>query len=284
MKKIVINADDFGLCDSVNKGILYSMENGIVSDLSFIINQPYLNNSVELLKKKGIFDIGVHLNFTMGRPNLSKISSLTNSKGFFNNTQTHFANYLKGKLNSDDIYEEGKTQIEILISNGFNITHFDTHQNIHILPPFFEAINKLRFVFNPDGFIRIPFEHFQMPLNYKLSNLKRIFILNLFSAFIKGRFGSKNSIQTIGGDIYNNDHPEFVFKRILKNIYASKRSEFEIAVHPGYYSNDILEYDPYAHGRETELQFIANSTELLKNQNIKLVNFSNLILKSNTFK
>ena len=134
MKSIIINADDFGLCDSVNNGIVFCMENGIVSDLSFIVNHPYLNNSIELLKKKKILNIGVHLNYSLGKPNKSKKSCLTNSKGFFNNVNTHFINYSMGRINVEEIYEESKSQVEILLSNGFNITHFDSHQNVHILP------------------------------------------------------------------------------------------------------------------------------------------------------
>ncbi|NJK98737.1 MAG: ChbG/HpnK family deacetylase [Bacteroidales bacterium] len=38
MLRLIINADDFGLCDSVNKGILDCYKTGLVSDFSFIIN------------------------------------------------------------------------------------------------------------------------------------------------------------------------------------------------------------------------------------------------------
>ena len=254
------------------------MEKGIVSDLSFIVNQPNLNSSIELLKQKKIFNIGVHLNFTMGKPNQSLHSSLTNSNGFFCNFQKHFINYLKGKLNVDEIYEEGKAQIEILVSNGFNITHFDSHQNIHILPPFFKAINKLRLEFNPNAFIRIPYEYLKLPLNYKLSNLKRIIILNFFSGIIKKRHGSKNTIQTIGGDFYNNKYPQTVFRKVLKNIYRSKNIEFEIAVHPGFLSNDIFSFDSYILGRETELNYLSKSNDSFEEYNIKIVNFFDLML------
>lgn len=278
MKKIVINADDFGLCDSVNNGIIYCMEKGIVSDLSFIINQPNLNNSIELLKRKKITNIGVHLNFTMGKPNRSLHSSLTNSNGFFFDTQGHFFNYVKGKLNVDEIYEEGKAQIEILISNGFNISHFDSHQNIHILPPFFKAINKLRNEFSPNAYLRIPYEALEAPLNYKLSNLKRIFILNFFSGILKIRHGNKNTIRTIGGDFYNNNQPQNVFRKVIKKIFRSKSLEYELAVHPGFLSDDIFSFDSYVIGREIELNYLSRSNECLEEYNIKIVSFSDLML------
>lgn len=277
MKRIVINADDFGLCDSINHGIIYCMEKGIVSDLSFIINKPFLYESIELLIRKGILNIGVHFNFTMGKPILSNNSNLTGSDGLFNNTLNHFGNYLKGKLNADVIYKEGKAQLDILISNGFNITHFDTHHNVHILPPFFEAINKLRQEINPGAFIRIPYEYIKSPLNNNLSNLKRILILNFFSQSINKRNGNNNSVETIGGNFYNNKNPHKIMKKIFENISKSKSEEFEIAVHPGFYSKEIIKYDTYVKGRETELNYLSGTNQSLVTQRIKIVNFADLI-------
>ena len=106
MKKLVINADDFGLCDSINSGIIHCLENGIVSDLSFLVNLPYLKDSIELLQKKNIRNIGIHLNFTMGKPIKSEYNSLTDSNGDFYSTSKHFNNYLLSKLNINETIEK----------------------------------------------------------------------------------------------------------------------------------------------------------------------------------
>jgi len=282
MKKLVINADDFGLCDSVNAGIIECITNGIVSDLSFIINPPFLNNSIELLRKHSIKNIGVHLNFTMGKPLSSEFSTLTDFKGNFNNTNMHFLNHLKSKINSDEIYEEGKTQIETLITNGFTITHFDTHQNIHTLPPFFKAINQLRKVYFPDAYLRIPYEHAWLPINYKFSNWKRVFILNSLSGFLTTKIERRKCIQTIGGDFFNNENPDKVFRNVLKKINSSKQDSFEMAVHPGLISNEISDFDPYIEGRKIEFDFLSKSNSFPESYgNIKIINFNELVIANN---
>jgi len=278
MKKLVINADDFGLCDSVNNGIIECITNGIVSDLSFIINPPFFNNSIELLKKNNITNIGVHLNFTLGKPASLEKSSLTDSKDDFNNTNTHFANYLMSKLNSEEIYKEGKIQIEALLTNGFTITHFDTHQNIHILPPFFKAINQLRKVYFPNAFLRIPYEKLGLPNNYKYSNWKRMFILNFFSGSLITKNEKVKSIQTIGGDFFNNGNPQKVFQNVLKKINSNKQESYELAVHPGLISDDISDFDSYIEGRKTEFNFLSKLSSFPEGyRNIKIASFNELI-------
>lgn len=282
MKKLVINADDFGLCDSINTGIIECITNGIVSDLSFIINPPFLNNSIELLRKHRIKNIGIHLNYTMGKPLSSGYSTLTDFKGNFNNTNIHFLNYLKLRINSDEIYEEGKTQIEILLNNGFNITHFDTHQNIHILPPFFKAVNRLRKVYFPDAYLRIPYEHAWLPINYKYSNWKRMFILNSLSGLLIPEKEKGKCIQTIGGDFFNNENPHKVFRNVLKKINSYQQDSFEMAVHPGFLSNEISHFDTYIEGRKAEFDFLSKSSSFAENAgNIKIINFNELVLANN---
>ena len=281
MKRLIINADDFGLCNSVNNGIIECMKYGIVSDLSFIINPPFLQNSIELLKSNRIINIGIHLNFTMGKPLNSGVTSLSDFKGDFNTTSKHFSNYLFSKLDPAEIYKEGKTQIEILLSNGFNITHFDTHQNIHILLPFFKVISKLRDAYCPNAFIRFPNEQIGLPIGYKFSNWKRMFLLNTFTGRLLTKKEDEKTIQTIGGDFYNNEHPKKVFQKVLDGIGSSVHESFELAVHPGFISDDIAGFDSYISGREIEFQFLSQSNSLIEKHNIKLINFNELILVNN---
>ncbi len=281
MKKLIINADDFGLCNSVNNGIIECMKSGIVSDMSFIINPPFLQNSIELLKSNRIINIGIHLNFTMGKPISSEVSSLVDIKGDFNTTSKHFSNYLFSKLNPAEIYKEGKTQIEILLSNGFNITHFDTHQNIHILLPFFKVINKLRDAYSPNAFIRFPNEQIGLPIAYKFSNWKRMFILNSFTGMLLAKKDEGKTVQTIGGDFFNNEQPKKVFQKVLDGIESSVHESFELAVHPGFVSDEISGFDSYIGGREIEFQFLSQSNSLIEKHNIKLTNFNELIPVNN---
>ncbi len=51
-KKLVVVADDFGFCASVNLGILKSYTQGIVTEISLMVNSNSSKEAIELIKKK----------------------------------------------------------------------------------------------------------------------------------------------------------------------------------------------------------------------------------------
>ena len=55
MTKLIVNADDFGLSEAVNYGIISAYKNGIVRSTTIMAGMPAFDHAVELLKKnKGL--------------------------------------------------------------------------------------------------------------------------------------------------------------------------------------------------------------------------------------
>ena len=54
-------ADDMGLCDCINNGIIYSLENGIVTEISLMLNSRGTTSAIETIKSKKIRNVGIHL-------------------------------------------------------------------------------------------------------------------------------------------------------------------------------------------------------------------------------
>lgn len=256
MKRLIINADDFGICESVNRGIIDCFSYGLVSDLSFIVNSDCFDSSVALLKEKGITEVGIHFNLTMGKPNLISNNSLTDNSGNFVKAKTLFRNFITGSLNDEEIYQELKFQLDKILATGIKISHFDSHQNIHLIPQIFRQFERLKREYNLDISTRIPLEKISDPLEIKFSNLRRIMILNLLSKLTIRNSEYVSAVKTIGGDFFNNPKPGNVFERVVNALKGNDQETYEIAVHPGYYSDEILKYDQYARERENELQFL----------------------------
>ena len=84
MKELIVVAHDYGLCESVNRGIEYVLEhkNNIVSDVSLLVNAPGSNAAVQYIKKNNI-SACLNLNLTTFRPISKNTSSLVDNKGFF---------------------------------------------------------------------------------------------------------------------------------------------------------------------------------------------------------
>ena len=68
MKKLIMNADDFGLSEAVNYGILKGFQDGILTSTTIMANMPGFDHAVEMAKQHPEMHIGVHLNLTCYKP------------------------------------------------------------------------------------------------------------------------------------------------------------------------------------------------------------------------
>ena len=131
MLNVVINSDDFGFSDGINKGIIEAFNEGLISTTTIMINMPCAENAINLWKENNKLQnrelgLGLHFNVTKG-PSLLGLKSLVDENNNFikpNNFQTH--EFIK-----EDVYKELKAQIEKLLSYGVKIDHADCHHAIH---------------------------------------------------------------------------------------------------------------------------------------------------------
>ncbi len=276
MKIIIINADDFGLCESVNKGILECLHHGIVSDLSFMINHQEFEHSNNMLRQSGIMKVGFHLNLTVGKSVLGEKSKFVNKKGYYLDFKRLFVRTLINKINIENIYNEIKAQMNLLISHGYKITHIDSHQNIHLLPSIMKTLMQLNKEFGLNVPIRMPYGSLDNILRAGHRNLFRIAILNLLTAYCCFRTGYDPNIRVVGIDLFNNADIINSFDEMSKIIRKSSFEIYEIPVHPGYPSNKLLEYDWYCDQRLRELDLLKDKTVLPKMKDFRITSFNEL--------
>ncbi|MGL4864631.1 MAG: carbohydrate deacetylase [Cetobacterium sp.] len=143
-KKLIVNADDFGLSPGVNKGIVEAYLNGILSSTTLMVNQPYAEHAVELYQNYSNLGLGIHLTFDKGK-SLFGVSSLTDSEGNFKRYKLLLESGRK-----EDFIREIEAQIfrfEELC--GKMPTHMDSHHHIHIrIKEAFEAIQVISKKYN----------------------------------------------------------------------------------------------------------------------------------------
>ena len=73
MRKLIVNADDLAWTSGVNRGILASHCNGIVTSTTVLANGPAFDEGMQLVKKIPALGVGVHLNLSDGSPLLPPI-------------------------------------------------------------------------------------------------------------------------------------------------------------------------------------------------------------------
>lgn len=128
MKKVIINADDFGMSEAFNYGVIRSVQTGVVSSTTIMINQPAAEHAISLLKEVPGLYVGLHVNLTTGFPvsDPEDIPSLVKPDGSYigsKDFKTH-----KKQFSYEDAYTETVAQIEKFKDLfGFYPTHIEPH-------------------------------------------------------------------------------------------------------------------------------------------------------------
>jgi predicted glycoside hydrolase/deacetylase ChbG (UPF0249 family) len=142
MKRLIVNADDFGLCGSVNRGILEAHQRGIVTSATILANAPGFEDAIALARQAPSLGVGVHLTLTWGRPvsRPQEVPSLVRGDGAFAFTAWHLpAAMAAGRITLGDVRKEWSAQVARLRQKGIVPTHFDSEKHVHLLPPLFRV-------------------------------------------------------------------------------------------------------------------------------------------------
>lgn len=156
--RLIVNADDFGICPRVNEGIVLAHRTGILTAASLMAGGEAFTHAVSLCRRSPSLDIGVHLTLVGARPLLPDVPSLLDGAGRFPSGIGPFlVRYLKGRVSLSDVRREWAAQIERVLDNGIRPTHLDSHQHLHTIPGLSEIATELADRYHIP-FIRRPFE------------------------------------------------------------------------------------------------------------------------------
>ena len=101
MRRLIVNADDFGLHVAVNQGILAAHSEGIVSSASLMAGGAAFDDAVRIAKHCPELGVGVHLTLVGARPVLpaAEVPSLVEATGdFYRSYPLFLKRFLSGKM------------------------------------------------------------------------------------------------------------------------------------------------------------------------------------------
>jgi hopanoid biosynthesis associated protein HpnK len=137
MKRLIVNADDFGLTVKVNHAILEGHQRGMISSTSLLANGEAFESAVALASQATRLGVGVHLNLTEGRPVAAgpSVPSLVNGQALLTRTPgSLWRGIVSGRVSPAHIEKELRAQIEKVLAAGVVPTHLDSHKHVHALP------------------------------------------------------------------------------------------------------------------------------------------------------
>lgn len=292
MKSLIVNADDYGLTEGVNRAILDGHQNGIITSTTLMANGMAFDSAVAAALGAPELGIGVHLNLTQGHPVSSAFhipSIVTPDGSFYPNPGALAWQVLRGKAKPKEIETELRSQIEKIASAGIQITHLDGHKHIHLLSPIFRLVLKLAREYGIQC-VRCPVESAASALGPLRSGrrgwprmAKQYLLARTLSTLAASQIRKVKDAGLCRPDrFYGLSQTGFLDAPLLEQILrALQEGSSEIMCHPGYVDEALLETRTRLHDeRKTELEALTSARirQLVDELGIKLIPYDKLPL------
>ena len=135
IKRLIINADDFGFSRSVTDGILHAHESGILTSTTLMATMPDCDRAMDLAQSNPSLGVGIHLCLTQGTPRSGKLRSITGGINEFPRRVPQLLQRISFNRRAlDEARAEWAAQIEYVLNRGLRPTHLDSHKHIHHWP------------------------------------------------------------------------------------------------------------------------------------------------------
>ncbi|MGA7828242.1 MAG: hopanoid biosynthesis-associated protein HpnK [Geobacteraceae bacterium] len=145
-KRLIINADDFGLSDGANRAVIRAYREGILTSTSLMVGGRACAEAVSLAKENPGLQVGLHLTLLQGKAVLppEQLPGLVDREGNFptDPVLTGMRYFFRRSLRKE-LQREIEAQILRFRETGLPLSHIDGHLNIHMHPTVFSILAEL---------------------------------------------------------------------------------------------------------------------------------------------
>ena len=289
-KYLIVNADEFGLTEQVNRGIVEAHRGGIVTSATLITNMWAFEDAISLARMCPSLGTGVHLNFTDGSPLMSAgdVPTLVDPLGRFLGRGRLVRRLMAGKIKIAEVRKELSAQIRKVMNAGIKPSHLDSHQSTFMFPTVFRAVLDLASEHRLP--IRLPREqiilasptallrHFTSPRLWKKAVMWCLSTAMGPQLRHRGVATVGHMVSTVG--CFDGVSVDKVtlgkYELILDHL---RPGTTELMTHPGYSDERLAQFAwggwPEAKRREQELAVLCDPrlAQMLASKRIKLTNY-----------
>ena len=159
MTTLIVNADDYGLSESVNRGIVDAHVNGIVTSTTWLAGGDAADAAVEQTPPQ--LEVGLHLALTEVRPvgDTAPFRTLLDAAGRW---PSGFGAVVRWMMKTSDageaVAEEWRAQINRFMASWSRLpSHLDSHQHIGLIPGLMTHVVELAAEYDIPA-VRVPCE------------------------------------------------------------------------------------------------------------------------------
>ncbi|MGD9109459.1 MAG: ChbG/HpnK family deacetylase [Phycisphaerales bacterium] len=280
-KRLIINADDFGLNSSVNEAVERAHTEGILTSTTMMTNMADAKKAIKIAKTLPELGVGVHLNLFKGKPISSdtKIECLVNKNGDFRYSAPVLAMMASVLHNvRKAIRIEMAEQIQWLIKKKIKPTHLDSHKHFHCVPAVYSIvcdlarefkIGAVRWCWEPKGLDSSPWPLSSAEARKSAKWIRRWAAIN--------RRQDKSVIKTEA--FVGMTHLGRVDMTFLKAVSLYSHAETtELMTHPSTEDDSDEHFRPVKFARKAELEALCDerAKQYFEDAGFELVNYGQL--------
>jgi chitin disaccharide deacetylase len=162
VKRLIVNADDFGVAPEVNEAVERAHRDGILRAASLMVGAPAAGDAIERARRLPGLAVGLHVTLVNGRPVLpaQRVPDLVGDHGEFL-TDLVRAGFLFFFLPGAraQLAAEIRAQFQRFAATGLTLDHVDAQSHMHVHPTVFALIVRIGREFGMRA-VRIPREPF----------------------------------------------------------------------------------------------------------------------------
>jgi predicted glycoside hydrolase/deacetylase ChbG (UPF0249 family) len=292
VRKLIVNADDFGLTAGVNRAIVETHTAGVVSSTTLMANGAQFDDAVTLARATPSLSVGCHVVLVDGTPvspthTVDTLRAIRSAEpdNFFASLSAFAARATLGGFDRDQLVDEVVAQIRKIQSTGIQVTHLDTHKHAHIFPEILNALLRaaricgVRAIRNPVVPVKaLPARLFKgKPHLWK--RYTQVRVLHTFARHFLKQTKRAGLLTPDGvlGVIETGATESGGFSSLLREtIAALPDGTWELVCHPGYNDADLAAVNTRLRDSRDEERRLLTSPELrkfLEEQKIQLIGY-----------
>jgi hopanoid biosynthesis associated protein HpnK len=144
--RLIVNADDFGLSESVNDAVLQAFDRGILTSCSLMVGEPAAEAAVRAARERPGLGVGLHVTTVCGHPVLPAraVPRLLDREGRLPDRPASAGlRYALDRETRDQLKRELRAQFERFRALGLPLSHVDGHLHMHMHPFVFDQVAAL---------------------------------------------------------------------------------------------------------------------------------------------
>lgn len=288
MRRLIVNADDFGLTAGVNRAIAETHAQGIVTSTTLMASGAAFMDAVERARSTPALSVGCHVVLVDGAPisETAAIDTLLAVRSaepdrFYSRISNVAARAVLGGFDRDQLVEEITAQIRKIQSAGITVTHLDTHKHTHIFPEILTALVRAARICGVRA-IRNPFVPIRTTAVKSLRENPRLWkrygqvrVLRSFAGQFRQKM-RRAGLRTPDGSVGVIETGSMDASLLRQALIALPEGTWELVCHPGYNDADLrAAHTRLLASREEERQLLTSPElrALLEEQRIRLIGY-----------